>query len=261
MNTPDTVISSSANPTIKKMRALEQKKFREETGLFVVEGLRYVSETLLAGWGPEIVLLSPRLAKDRSLRGLIGQHNPHQLVCTPELLSRLTGRSNSEEIIVAFRQNYAVADLVKTGLWVALEQIRDPGNLGTIIRTAEAAGAIGVLLIGDCCDVWAPEVIRASVGAIARVKIARMSEADYLRWRKSYKGAVIGTLMNAKPDYREVKYSLPALLLMGSEHAGLSPAVSATCSASVRIPMQGQIESLNVATATALMLYEIMRNV
>lgn len=259
MNMPENIITSATNPVIKKVRGLEQKKFREETGLFVVEGLRYVSEALLAGWRAEIVLYTPRLAKDRSLRSLMEKQNPQFITVAPELLERLTGRSNSEEIIVAFHQKFAPVEAVASGLWVALEQIRDPGNLGTIIRTAEAAGAGGVLLIGDCCDVWAPEVVRASVGAISRVKIVKMSEADYLSWAKAYKGAIIATLMSAKPDYRDARYNLPALLLMGSEHAGLSDKVAASCTMSVRIPMQGQIESLNVATATAILLYEIMR--
>lgn len=259
MPAPDTVISSAANPAIKQFRSLEHKKFREDTGLFMVEGLRYTLEMLLAGWEPVVVLAAPKLANDKALRSHLAGHRPHRHTVTPELLGRLAGRSNSEEVLVAFRQREADVTALAQGLWIALEEIRDPGNLGTIIRTAEAAGAAGVLLIGECCDVWAPEVVRASVGALARVPVLHLPRPAYLDWRKGYKGQVIATLMNARPDYREQKYSLPALLLMGSEHAGLSDAVAATCTASVRIPMQGKIESLNVATATALLAYEVMR--
>ena len=253
----ENTLSSTANPVIRQIRALEQKKGRDETGLFLVDGQRYVTEALLAGWLPAIVLATPRLRNDATLRRQLAGQKAQRHEVTPELMARITGRDNAGDLLVAFQQNYSALAAVNRGLWVGLEEIRDPGNLGTIIRTAEAAGAAGVLLIGNCCDVWSGEVIRASAGAFCRVKIARATQAEFGKWTKSYEGQVIGTMMNAPLDYRKTKYKPDALLLMGSEHAGLSPALMASCTASVKIPMKGQIESLNVAIATALLLFEM----
>lgn len=261
MKQPDLTISSLSNPLVRQVRALEQKKHRDEDGLFVVEGLRYVTQALLAGWVPAIILVTPRLRNDTALLKLLAPHNARRAEITPALMSRLTGRDNPEDVICAFRQRLVPVAEATTGLWVALEEIRDPGNLGTIIRTAEAAGASGVVLIGNCCDVWSAETVRASVGAISRVRIVRQTQADFVKWAGSYKGRIIGTQMAAATDFRKSAYKLPTLLLMGSEHAGLSAAVAAACTDLVNIPMQGEIESLNVATATALVLYEINRQV
>lgn len=259
MSTASPVITSTANPAVRHFRSLEQKKYRDETGLFAVEGLRHVSQALLAGWEPELVLNTPRLRTDAALRRLLAPHKIQRLEVTPELIGRLTGRDNPEDIVATFRQRLAPATRLQAGAWVALEEIRDPGNLGTIIRTAEAAGAEGIVLIGNCCDPWSPEVIRASVGSFARIPICRLSLKEYMSWHKTYDGNIIGTRMTAADDYRQTAYKLPSLLLMGSEHAGLSPEAAGSCTQMVRIPMKGEIESLNVATATALILFELMR--
>lgn len=257
MTPPTGPISSAANPAIKRVRALEQKKFRDELGLFVVEGSRHVAEALAAGWVGDTLLATAKGKADKALRGFTGL----KLEVTPDLLSRLTGKDNAPEVVATFRQKFASADAARQGLWVGLEEIRDPGNLGTIIRTAEAAGASGVVLIGNCCDPFMPEAIRASVGAFARVPLVRLSAAAYGKWRREYSGEVIGTAMAGAVDYREIKYKPDALLLMGSEHAGLSKAALESCTLRAYIPMRGKIESLNVATATALMLYEANRRV
>jgi TrmH family RNA methyltransferase len=254
---PDTdkTITSAANPLIKRLRSLDQKKHRDEAGVFLVEGARAVQEAVLAGWQPETVVYSPRGAGEALLKTLRGE----KVEVTDDLLGRITGKDNPQSVLAVFRQRQEELTAVSAGLWVGLESIRDPGNLGTIIRTADAAGAQGVMLIGECCDPWSPEAVRASVGSFARVKIVEVSMKSFPAWRKSWKGRVIGTHLAAAEDYRKMDYAPPLLLLMGSEQNGLSPELVSVCDKRVKIPMTGGAESLNLAVATGIMLYEVGR--
>jgi TrmH family RNA methyltransferase len=143
----------------------------------------------------------------------------------------------------------------KDGLWLALEDIRDPGNLGTIIRTADAAGASGIILVGDCCDAYAPECVRATTGSIFAMPLVKMPTPQFVEFLSGWAGESVGTNMTAKASYRR-EYQRPTLLVMGSESRGLSQPVAAACKTLVSIPMREGVESLNVATAAALMLFE-----
>jgi TrmH family RNA methyltransferase len=142
---------------------------------------------------------------------------------------------------------------------VALEAIRDPGNLGTIIRTADAVGASGVTLVGSSCDPYSREAVRASMGSIFNVPLVRLSQESFLALAAAWKGDVVGTHLSGREDFRAVPYRAPALLAMGSEGPGLSPELAGACSRLVKIPMAGRLDSLNLAVATALMLYEIRK--
>jgi len=141
------------------------------------------------------------------------------------------------------------------GCWVALEAVRDPGNLGTIVRTADAAGCGGVILVGDCCDPYSVEAVRATMGSIFAVKIARASSLEFIAWREAWPGSVVGTLLTATTDFRAAAYAPPNLILMGNEQAGLTPALAALCDVTVKIPMRGRADSLNLAVATGVMIY------
>ena len=257
MKPHESVLSSPANPAIKALRALEQKKYRDEQRLFVMQGLRYASQALIAGWIPQSVFTTPAVRHDKALLRLLRPHATQHHEVTPELMAKLCGRDNPGDVVATFHQQHAAPDQLQTGLWVALEEIRDPGNLGTIIRTAEAAGASGVCLIGNCCDAWAPEVIRASAGAITRVPVLPFDRNGFISQIRTYKGSLIGTRMDGAADFRTLPPEKAAIVLMGSEHAGLSDTLGRQCTKLVRIPMHGQIESLNVATATALVLYAL----
>jgi TrmH family RNA methyltransferase len=144
-------------------------------------------------------------------------------------------------------------------VWIGLEAVRDPGNLGTIVRTADAAGAGGIVLIGACVDPYSHEAVRATMGSIFNVPLVRASAQDGLAWAQRWRGDIVGAHLAATDDFRSVTYRQPTLLLMGSEGPGLSPELSAACTQRVRIPMAGRIDSLNLAVATALVLYEIRR--
>jgi TrmH family RNA methyltransferase len=139
------------------------------------------------------------------------------------------------------------------------EGIRDPGNLGTIIRTVEAVGAKGILLVGASCDPYSRECVRATMGSIFNVPLVRMDAENFRTWLSGWPGDVVGTHLSAKEDFRALSYRGPVLLLMGSEGPGLSDPLAAACSKLVKIPMAGRLDSLNLAVATALVLYEVRR--
>ena len=143
---------------------------------------------------------------------------------------------------------------------MALEGIRDPGNLGTIIRTVDAVGAGGVVLVGNCCDPYSREAVRATMGSIFNVPLVRMSQERFLAWVAGWPGDIVGTHLSGREDFRAAPYRAPTLLVMGSEGPGLSPALAAACTRLVKIPMAGRLDSLNLAVATALMLYEIRKD-
>ncbi len=142
-------------------------------------------------------------------------------------------------------------------VWLALEEVRDPGNLGTIIRTVDAVGAKGIILVGNCCDPWSRECVRATMGSIFAVPIARVERSEFLDWRQGWDGDVVATHLAASEDFRTAKYQAPILLMMGSEGPGLSDALNAVATRRIKIPMAGRLDSLNLAVATALVLYQM----
>jgi TrmH family RNA methyltransferase len=140
---------------------------------------------------------------------------------------------------------------------VALQAVRDPGNLGTIVRTADSAGCGGVILVGDCCDPYSVEAVRATMGSIFALPLARASVPEFLAWRDTWPGAVVGTLLAAQTHFRAADYQPPSLILMGNEQSGLPPELAAACDVTVKIPMRGRADSLNLAVATGIMIYAV----
>jgi RNA methyltransferase, TrmH family len=241
-------ITSSQNPTVKLIRSLSEKKFRQEHGLFVAEGWDMLDRARKQGWLPEHLLSTQPVSP-------WGEAQP--IYVTEKIMEGLSGQNNPHTALATFKQRY-VDEVVPQGVWVALEDMRDPGNLGTIIRTCDAAGAAGVILVGQSCDPYSRDCVRATTGSIFGVSLMRMETAAFIALGKAWKGAVVGTHLKATEDFRR-KYNPPTLLVMGSEGRGLSEELAEACKILVRIPMRGGAESLNVATATALMLYEIVK--
>ena len=143
--------------------------------------------------------------------------------------------------------------------WLALEEIRDPGNLGTILRTVDAFGGSGVILIGPCVDAYSREAVRATMGSIFAVPLVRMTREAFAAWASGWPGDIIGTHLDATLDVRAVQAKGPALVLMGSEGPGLLPELAALCTQRVKIPMSGRLDSLNLSIATAITLFELRK--
>ena len=241
-------VMSPQNPAIKLIRSLSEKKFRQETGLFVAEGWEMLERARKMGWTPEhLVSMEPISAWGETLPILV----------TEKIMEGLSGQNNPQSVVATFGQRY-VGEVTPNGVWVALEDMRDPGNLGTIIRTADAVAASGVILVGQSCDPYSGECVRATTGSIFGVPLVRMETGAFIALCKSWPGDVVGTHLKGNEDFRRT-YKSPTLLVMGSERRGLSDELAAACNSLVRIPMPGGAESLNVATATALMLYEAVK--
>jgi RNA methyltransferase, TrmH family len=258
-------ITSLQNERVKLIRSLEMRKARRETGLFVAEGTSVLVTAREAGWVPCMLVFLAGSAQAGIAGGLLAWAEGAGAEClevSEAVLVKLAAKDNPQTMLGVFEQRWAsepAGQTAQEGLWVALEAIRDPGNLGTIIRTADAVAAGGVILVGNSCDPYAREAVRASMGSIFNVAIVRMSQERFLAWAAMWKGDVVGTHLESREDFRAVHYRAPTVLVMGSEGPGLSSEMAAACSRLVKIPMAGRLDSLNLAVATGLMLYEIRK--
>jgi RNA methyltransferase, TrmH family len=252
-------ITSRSNEEIKKIRSLAQRKYREETGLFITEGLRHALEAAEAGWKFEALVIEDGAKGKDLVKKLLGLANCLTLEAPADIMESITKRDNAQNVIAVLKQQWTDLSAVKDSLWIALEEIRDPGNLGTIMRTADAVGANGIILVENTCDPFSLEAIRASMGSFPHVKMVRCTRAEFAAWAATSGFEIIGTHLKTDQDYRAVKYKAPVILLMGNEQAGLTDELVKVCTQLVKIPMQGKADSLNVSVATAIMLYEMKK--
>jgi len=259
-------VTSLANPTIKEIRALALPKNRKESGLFVTEGMKLVADAVEEDWPIKVLVYGSKVAAHPVVRRVATRAHARGgdvLEVSEAVLAKITRRDNPQMVVGVFEQRLLPAASVRPGergVWVALEGIKDPGNLGTIIRTADAVGAEGVILVGDTVDPFGVEAVRATMGSIFHMPLVRMTAAEFADWRRGWPGIVVGTHLSGKEDYREVDYSRPVLLLMGNEQSGLNDAFAALCDHLVKIPQAGRADSLNLAIATGVMLFEIRRD-
>jgi TrmH family RNA methyltransferase len=260
-------VTSLANPLIKDIRALALKKFRDREGAFVAEGLKLVIDALDQGWSIRTLVFAkagrgnPSVEKAAARTVAAGGT---VLEVSEKVLGAITRRDNPQVVIGVFGQQFVPLASVKPAgedVWVALDRVRDPGNLGTIVRTVDAAGARGVILVGDCTDPFSLETVRATMGSIFSVPVAKAPVEAFLAWRRDFSGLVAGTHLKGAVDYRAVDFGgRPVLLLMGNEQQGLPDDLAAACDRLLRIPQAGRADSLNLAVATGIMLFEIRRN-
>lgn len=255
-------ITSLQNDRVKAIRALEMRKVRKETGLFVAEGASILITAREHGFVPQTLVYRAGSADSGVARGLVSwalKAGAECLEVSEAVLAKLASKDNPQSMLAVFDQRFVPAprSAERDEVWVALEEVRDPGNLGTIVRTADAVGAAGVILVGTSCDPFARECVRATMGSIFAVPLVRMNRDDFLAWCTGWSGDIVGTHLDAQEDFRKVSYRGPTLLVMGSEGPGMSEPVAKACTRLVKIPMAGQLDSLNLAVATALVLYEI----
>jgi TrmH family RNA methyltransferase len=243
-----TPVTSLQNPVIKLVRSLSEKKGRRESGLFAAEGIAMLERALAGGWTPEHVLATKEVSLWDDVRP--------QMV-SKDVMAAISAQNNPHDVMAVFKMRYE-RGVTPEGTWLALEEIRDPGNLGTILRTADAAGISGVVLAGECCDPYSRESVRASTGSIFRARIAHMPPAKLADLCKGWPGDCVGAAAKGGVDYRW-NYAQPTLIVLGSEARGISDGVLKACKKLVRIPMAEGVESLNIATSAALLMYEVQR--
>ena len=256
-------ITAFSNPLVKEVRALREKKGRRRQGLFVAEGLRILTEAREAGRLPQILfyaegtshpLLTALVEAVEAAHGDVVETNA-------DILHKLSGKDNPQTVLgvyEAFDTALERIDRSAAPLWIVAQALRDPGNLGTMLRTGDAVGAGGLILVDECVDPFSTEAVRASMGALFTQKVAQAPWDDFLPWLRGGEGQLIGTSLKAEIDYQAPRYGSPAFLLIGNEAQGLPEAYAAECDLLVRIPMAGKADSLNAAVATAVMAYELI---
>lgn len=256
---PD-LITSPSNPLIKQARALRQKKARQESGLFLVEGILHVGEAAEAGWDIETLLYCPA-----RLRSNFGQELVEKLVgqgvrCAPvsELaFESFAEKENPQGIAALVRQRHlTLEDFPPFRLAVALVSPQDPGNIGSIFRAIDAVGADGLFLLEGGADPYQPACVRASMGTMFWKPFVQTGFTDFVAWAKRQGWRVIGTSARATTRLADITLTeTPTILLLGSEQKGLTQEQMSVCNDLLSLPMRGRASSLNLAVAAGIFLY------
>jgi TrmH family RNA methyltransferase len=259
-------VTSLSNPLVKDLKALALKKFRDQQNAFMAEGLKLVIDALDLGWRVKTLVFAKSALGNPAVEKVAARTvaaGGDVLEVSEKILAAITRRDNPQTVVGVFEQRFLKLTDIRPApgdVWVGLDRVRDPGNLGTVLRTVDAVGAKGIILVGDTTDPFGLETVRATMGSIFAVPVARTTQEAFLAWRKGFAGLVAGTHLKGAVDYRSVDYAKkPVLLLMGNEQQGLPDALAETCDKLVRIPQAGRADSLNLAVATGVMLFEIRR--
>jgi RNA methyltransferase, TrmH family len=264
-NVPD-LITSATNPLVKRIRALGERKARRREGAFFVEGLQPVWQAVEAGAEIETFVVAPDLLVSERAQELLaaqeasGTRVAHVAASIFASLSDRDGPSGLGAIVRARTTQLEDLPVRPDAPLVALHRIGNPGNLGTIIRTADATGAGGLILLGETTDPFAPAAVKASMGALFALPIAHVADPEhFFAWAAERGIAVVTTSARAPDEHWAIRYPRPLALLLGSEGDGLPPELMARGDLRVRIPMAGTARSLNLAVAAGVLLYEVKR--
>lgn len=256
------LIASAANPQIKALKSLHLKKGRAETGLFLAEGARSAIEAADLGVWPEVLAYAPAALARPHVQAFIQNAEARRvrvLETSESVLAQISKRDNPQTVIGAYKQMLTPLTSLAGETIVALEGIRDPGNLGTILRTADSTGAAGVVLVGECCDPFSVEAVRASMGSLFAMKLARASFEELVQFKSARGAMLMGASLKGAHLSDDWRAPQRVIILMGNEQSGLDPHMEASCDMLVKLPMRGRADSLNLGVATAVTLYDIWR--
>jgi TrmH family RNA methyltransferase len=259
------LISSASNPLVKQIRSLHQKKGREETGLFLVEGIHHTGEAIEAGWEIEMLVHAPQLLSSEFGRKLVAEYSRcggRVATLTKELFVSLTDKDNPQGLLaVAYQRHLSPAQVSQSDfhLGAAVISPQDPGNVGTILRTLDAVGGQALFLLDDGVDPYHPSSVRASMGTIFWKPLIESSFDEFVNWAQFCKIQIIGTSAHADNDFHYItKTESPRILLLGSEQKGLSTEQLSVCDMVVSLPMRGRASSLNLSVAAGVLLYALV---
>ncbi len=258
------VITAFSNPLVKYVRDLRDKRHRREARQFLAEGLRILTEARETGRLPRILFHAAASASHPLVWELIAAveaDGGDVIETTPDILAKLSGKDNPQAVVGVFDEFEAALetlDRAASDIWLIAERLRDPGNLGTILRTGDAVGAGGLILVGACVAPFSVEAVRESMGAMFTVPVVRCEWAEFIGWFRSGPGQLVGLSLDTEASYRDVSYMSPTFLLTGNEAHGMPAAMAAACDLLVKIPMLGKADSLNAAVATAVIAYEVL---
>lgn len=257
-------ITGFSNPLVKRARSLREKKLRKREGLFLAEGLRILTEAREQGILPEMLFLALGTTPHplaQILVDAVEAAGGEVILTTPDILGKISGKENAQAVVGIYRDRLTplpALDRRASPIWFVAQAMRDPGNLGTLLRIGDAVGAGGVILVDDCVDPFSVETVRASMGALFTQAIAHADWPDFLAWLRTGPGQLVGTSLNTDADYQQPRYEAPTFLLIGNEARGLPADYEAACDLLVKIPMMGRADSLNASVAGAVMAYEVL---
>jgi TrmH family RNA methyltransferase len=257
-------ITGFSNPTVKYLRSLREKKHRKAAGQFLAEGLRLLTDARECGKLPEVLVMAsgrdphPLLA---ALEADVLAAGGEVLEMAEDILAKVTGKDNPQAVAGVFAEydtSLAALDRSRASIWLVAQALRDPGNLGTMLRTGDAVGAGGLILLDDCADPFSVEAVRASMGAIFTQQIAQARWDEFLPWLRSGAGQLVAASLRDAQPYRSAPYQAPCFLMVGNESRGLPEAYELACDLRVTMPMKGRADSLNAAVAAAVLAYEAL---
>lgn len=257
-------ITGFSNPIVKYLRSLRDKKHRRREGKVLVEGLRLLADAQSVGRIPEMLVMAasrephPLLAE---LEAAVRASGGEVIDTTADILAKISGKDNPQAVLGVFAEwstDLAAIARETAPIWLVAQALRDPGNLGTMLRTGDAVGAGGLILIDDCADPFSVEAVRASMGAVFTQNIAQARWEQFLPWLRAGAGQLVGASLRDAVPYRGAPYAAPCFILIGNESRGLPEAYEAACDLRVTMPMRGRADSLNAAVAGAVLAYEVL---
>lgn len=257
-------ITGFSNPTVKYLRSLRDKKHRRREKKFLAEGLRLLTDARECGQIPELLVMSAAREEHELLSALeraVEDAGGEIIETSPDILSKITGKDNPQTVTGVFDEfdtSLNVLDRNAAPIWLVAQALRDPGNLGTMLRTGDAVGAGGLILIDDCADPFSVEAVRASMGAIFTQKVAQASWDEFLPWLRQGSGQLVAASLREAVPYREAAYAAPCFILVGNESRGLPEEYEQACDLRVTMPMRGRADSLNAAISGAVLAYEVL---
>ncbi|WP_369025698.1 TrmH family RNA methyltransferase [Qipengyuania sp. RANM35] len=258
------VITGFSNPTVKALRALREKKHRKASGKFLAEGLRLLTDARECGHVPEVLVLSTNRDPHPLLTELemsVEAAGGEVIETSPDILSKITGKDNAQAVAGVFAEfdtRLDALDRNAADIWLVAQALRDPGNLGTMLRTGDAIGAGGLILIDDCADPFSVEAVRASMGAVFTQKIAQARWEEFEPWLRAGNGQLVAASLRDAQPYRGAPYAAPCFVMVGNESRGLPEDYEMACDLRVTMPMKGRADSLNAAVAAAVLGYEVL---
>lgn len=259
------MITSTSNQHIKDIKRLRDRKYRSESNLCYIEGIRIVFEAIKQKAEILEIIYSPELSKSNVTKEIINNSSQlgiEILEVSKKVFEYLSSKDGPQGIAGVIRQKWIPLDnlRIENNTWLALYEIADPGNLGTIMRTCDATQAEGIILLDDCTDPFDPSAVRGSMGGLFSVKLCKTSSEIFSRWVTKNEVKMIGAYDKAKIDYRHITYPKGVILLMGSERQGIPDYLQKICQNMISIPMKGSCDSLNLSVATSIILYEILNS-
>lgn len=256
------LITSASNVRIKEIRKLRERKEQKRSGCFYMEGMRIIGEAFDKQAELQTLVVCTDLLKADfgvSLVDRIRNSGVEVIEVSESVFRSFALKDNPQGLAAVAKARYSHLSEIDAskGIVIALDEVADPGNLGTIVRTADAVDCQGIILLGDTTSPYDPSAIRSSMGAIFSTKVVHTDFDTMLAWKNAQQMQLVGTSDKAAEDYTEIYYHDPVILLMGSEREGLPQYQLDRCDAVARIPMMRSSDSLNLAVATGVMLYEM----